>query len=154
MARSPLVFGMAAVFAGSTVVLATAGLAYREPLVLLVAAPFAVSTYFFWMQATGRLAARISRARRVSGGTARGSVAGGRRRRRSRGRGTGTADRRPPVDPSVAEARQVLGVDSDADGETIRRAYRDRVKDVHPDAPDGSEAAFKRVQAAYEQLSD
>ena len=45
-------------------------------------------------------------------------------------------------------------VDVDADDATIRAAYRDRVKVVHPDAPDGDEAAFKRVTAAYERLVD
>jgi curved DNA-binding protein CbpA len=56
--------------------------------------------------------------------------------------------------PSPAEARRVLGVDPEADASTIRRAYRERAKETHPDTEDGDEAAFKRVNAAYERLSD
>ena len=56
--------------------------------------------------------------------------------------------------PSAAEARRVLGVDADADEAAVRRAYRERAKETHPDTEDGDEAAFKRVNAAYERLSD
>jgi curved DNA-binding protein CbpA len=35
----------------------------------------------------------------------------------------------------------------------VRRAYREKVKQVHPDAEGGSEDAFKRVNEAYERLS-
>lgn len=163
---------MAAVFAGCTVVLTVAGLAYREPLVLVVAAPFAISTYFFWYQATGRLEARVhrraARAQRAATGGPGGfgagpredwRAAGNRRaggpRRGSRGsagarqqRSSGTAA------PSETEARRVLGVEREADRAAVRRAYRDRVKEVHPDAESGSEEAFRRVQAAYERLTD
>lgn len=40
-----------------------------------------------------------------------------------------------------------------ADAAEIRRAYRERVKDVHPDNG-GDRAAFMRVTAAYERLSE
>lgn len=164
---------MAAVFAGCTAVLTIAALAYREPLVLVVAAPFAVSTYFFWYQATGRLEARIrrraARARRRAdagrGGFGAGPredwrAAGDSRGRRAPGAGAAGArerERRPartPAGPSEAEARRVLGVDRGEDEEAVRRAYRDRVKEAHPDADSGSEEAFRRVQAAYERLRD
>jgi len=46
----------------------------------------------------------------------------------------------------------VLDVDPGADPEAIRRAYRQRAKETHPDRG-GSEAAFKAVQAAYEAIS-
>ena len=46
----------------------------------------------------------------------------------------------------------MLGVDTDADADAIRRAYRARVKETHPDADGGSEEAFKRVTDAYERL--
>lgn len=55
---------------------------------------------------------------------------------------------------TAREAYDVLDLDAGADADAIRAAYRDRVKDVHPDAPDGDEAAFRRVRAAYERLSD
>lgn len=43
---------------------------------------------------------------------------------------------------------EVLGVDADADEETVVRAYRRRVKETHPDQG-GSVAEFQRVQEAY-----
>ncbi|USZ72592.1 J domain-containing protein [Natronosalvus halobius] len=55
--------------------------------------------------------------------------------------------------PTTAEARSVLGVDPTADQATIKRAYRERVKDVHPDRG-GDEAEFKRVTAAYDRLRE
>lgn len=45
----------------------------------------------------------------------------------------------------------VLGVDPDADSDTIEAAYRNRVLETHPDAG-GSAEEFKRVKNAYEQL--
>ncbi|QSG14307.1 J domain-containing protein [Halapricum desulfuricans] len=55
--------------------------------------------------------------------------------------------------PTAAEAYRTLGVEPDAEQETIKRAYREKVKAVHPDTEDGDEAQFKRVKAAYERLS-
>jgi Zn-dependent protease with chaperone function len=69
----------------------------------------------------------------------------GRRRRRQRVQQTG---------PTPREASQVLGVAVDADESTVKRAYRERIKEVHPDADDGDEEEFKRVQEAYEVLTD
>jgi curved DNA-binding protein CbpA len=53
----------------------------------------------------------------------------------------------------VTEAARVLGVDPDADQSTVDDAYRERVKEVHPDAG-GDAERFKRVKQAYETLSD
>lgn len=47
----------------------------------------------------------------------------------------------------------VLGIDRDADDETIKRAYRHRAKETHPDRG-GSEAEFKRVKDAYEAIRE
>jgi ferredoxin len=47
----------------------------------------------------------------------------------------------------------VLGVDDDADDGEIKRAYRERVKETHPDQG-GSAAEFQLVQAAYEKVTD
>lgn len=55
--------------------------------------------------------------------------------------------------PTTAEAQSVLGVDPTADQATIKQAYRERVKDVHPDRG-GDEAEFKRVTAAYDRLRE
>lgn len=58
----------------------------------------------------------------------------------------GTAQAEPP-DP-VSAAFDVLGVSRNADLEDVERAYRERVKEVHPDQG-GNEAEFKRVREAY-----
>ena len=45
----------------------------------------------------------------------------------------------------------VLGLDPDADDEAIKRAYRQRAKETHPDHG-GSDTEFKRVRDAYEAI--
>lgn len=45
----------------------------------------------------------------------------------------------------------VLGLDPDADEDAIERAYRERVKETHPDQG-GSIEAFRAVRTAYERL--
>ncbi|WP_436911819.1 J domain-containing protein [Halosimplex marinum] len=79
-----------------------------------------------------------------------GARAGGQRRRR-RGRATAAAQR---SGPTVAEAYDTLGLDRGADEDAVKAAYREKVKEVHPDSPDGDEEAFKEVQSAYERLTD
>ena len=51
---------------------------------------------------------------------------------------------------------QVLGVDYDATTEQIRAAYRDLVRQYHPDAGlvGGTTLLFRRIQEAYEVLRD
>ncbi|ELY63974.1 J domain-containing protein [Natrinema versiforme] len=49
-------------------------------------------------------------------------------------------------------AREVLGVDADADDEAIREAFHAQVKRAHPDRESGSQSAFKLVTEAYERL--
>ncbi len=51
------------------------------------------------------------------------------------------------MDPTRA-AYAELGLDTDASVSAIKKAYRRRVKEVHPDQG-GDEAAFKRVREAY-----
>lgn len=53
----------------------------------------------------------------------------------------------------MASPYEVLGVDPDADRQTIERRYRELVKEVHPDAG-GSAAEFKRVKEAYREIVD
>lgn len=84
--------------------------------------------------------------------------AGGRRRRK---RATGGANRRrarrsAATSPGLSreEAYRALGLAPGADAAEVRRAYREKVKRVHPDADTGDEEAFKRVTRAYEILSD
>lgn len=49
-----------------------------------------------------------------------------------------------------------LGIDTDADTETIKRAYRNRIKETHPDVSDDPGAAeeFKRLTTARDVLVD
>lgn len=47
----------------------------------------------------------------------------------------------------------VLGIDPDADDATVVDAYRERVKEVHPDQG-GSAEAFQRVTEAYQRIRD
>lgn len=50
---------------------------------------------------------------------------------------------------------QILGVSQDASADEIKRAYRKRARELHPDyAGAGSEDAFKELSVAYEILSD
>jgi curved DNA-binding protein CbpA len=53
----------------------------------------------------------------------------------------------------VESPYEVLGVPPDVDEETLNEAYRERVKEAHPDQG-GSVEAFMRVQAAYEAALD
>jgi hypothetical protein len=66
----------------------------------------------------------------------------------TRSRATGGA---VTVDPRTREACDVLGVDPDDDLEAVRCAYRERVKETHPDRG-GDREEFKRVRWAYEYL--
>lgn len=74
--------------------------------------------------------------------------------------GPGGANRRGPsaaastVGPSPAEAYRILGLEPGAGDEAVRRAYREKVKKVHPDTDTGDEESFKRVNRAYERLTD
>jgi len=74
---------------------------------------------------------------------------GGPRGQRARGGGQTVAE-----GPTPAEAARVLGVTPDADRARIKAAYRQKVKSAHPDTDEGSEEAFKRVNRAYETLTD
>ncbi|MFC4406598.1 J domain-containing protein [Haloarchaeobius iranensis] len=190
MRDSPLLFGLAAVFAGLTTVLLVVAIVTRELFVLGIAAPLAVTTYLFWFQASGKLRERVDAGtyrdafgqrrraaeqkaaegprgprsrfgrearraaeerRRRARAAAAGAGQGGRRQRgqRERRRAPRTTD-----GPSRNEALDRLDLDSGADQADVRAAYREKVKEVHPDTTGGDEEAFKRVTAAYDRLSE
>lgn len=48
----------------------------------------------------------------------------------------------------------ILGVSSDASQEEIKKAYRKRARETHPDANGGKDGDFAKVSEAYEILSD
>ena len=167
MSSSGLVVGLGSVFAGLTVVLGVLGFAYN-PVALVLAVPFLVVTYFLWYHASGRLHASVRRqASGARGGESTGGFGAGPReewtgpRRGQEGFNTGTggtnrgrATAQQRFVPSRTESYRVLGLDPGADEAAVRSAYRERVKEVHPDTEEGNEQAFKRVNEAYERLSD
>lgn len=65
------------------------------------------------------------------------------------GSGDGTRSR------DELRALEVLGLDPDADFEAVKRAWRTRAKEVHPDVKPGDEQAadeFRKLQVSYEVL--
>jgi len=74
-----------------------------------------------------------------------GHSADGRDRRNERRSGP---SRRPTPTPDEA-AYAVLGLPEGASEDAVRRAYRERVKEVHPDQG-GDEEEFRRVRKAYD----
>lgn len=171
---------LATVFAGLAVMVTLVAFTY-EPFVVILALLFGAVAYFMWYQASGRLTRRIYRAvenqaRHNDGHTERGGfgagpretrsewtrragLGGGRRRRRdTRHRRERTErNRGGVVDQSTlttAQAYDILDIDPGVEEPAIKQAYRQKVKDVHPDTDAGSEEAFKRVNEAYEHLTN
>ena len=77
---------------------------------------------------------------------------GGAGRRRARTDGARIGPRADEI--TAREAYDRLGLDPDADAEAVKRAYREKVKEVHPDTRDGDEDEFKRIKTAYERLEE
>jgi len=158
VSQSRILLALASVFAGIAVVTTISSLVYATPVPLAVAAPTGATAYVFWYQGTGRLKRRVRR----RAFDARAGPSGAFDARAGFGaRATGTGARReryrpPPSStsgPTRREAAGVLGVEVGAGEREVRRAYRERVKEVHPDRG-GDEERFRRVAAAYERLSE
>ncbi|WP_410766920.1 J domain-containing protein [Haloferax sp. DFSO60] len=182
MDRDRLVLGLAAVFAGLTMLLVVLAFVY-QPFLLALALPFGATTYFMYSSVSGRLEEQFRRQRANAdefGGF------GARRQRESSTGGFGAGPRgdpregpragryrnvggreyqyeyqrrqRPPQQPrngmSRKKALRTLGLDADATQEEIKDAYRRLVKETHPDSKSGDQEAFKRVSKAYERLSE
>ena len=186
MTNRAIVVGMAATFIGLTALLLVAGVVV-SPVLLAVAVPFAVVSYFLWYHASGRLQDRVQReatragpgerararqraraaehrrsAHRAAGATDGGFGRGATGEARGRGgrvgaggaRGGDPRDRAPSTsEMTEREAYATLGLDRTADSETIRTAYREQAKRLHPDGESGDEAAFKKLNEAYELLT-
>jgi hypothetical protein len=176
-----LLFGLAAVLAGIAVLEFVLAFVY-SPALLAIAVPFGAAAYLIWYQASGRLRERVEsgragshrRAEAETGGFGAGpresfsgrsgfrqraeerrARAGGAQTRGARaGGGASGARTVRNSGPTPAEAYRVLGLDADADSEAVRRAYRQKVKSVHPDRESGDEDEFKRVKEAYEVLNE
>jgi len=54
----------------------------------------------------------------------------------------------------TADLYAALDVPRDADHAAIRRAYRLKARDTHPDTPNGSKASFALVKLAHDTLTD
>ena len=165
--------GVAGVFAVLTAVLTIVGL-LANPAVLVLALMFGASTYLMYYHLSGKMAASVYRRveRRAAAETrtnGRGGFGAGPRQeweapgddrrarrtaRQARERRTNRQRVRGPSGPSPAEAYNRLGLDPTADQSAVKQAYRDRVKETHPDTDGGSEREFKQVKDAYETLTD
>lgn len=120
----------------------------------LVAIPFAITAVVLWRQATTRLTRnrqhrRSPRQRGRDDNRHRSDHADPYRGHQQTASGEIQSQR---THVSAAEARSVLEISSDADKAAVREAYRQRIKEVHPDQG-GEEEEFRRVTAAYERLS-
>lgn len=106
-----------------------------------------------WEPPRDGASARQAGARGRQAGRQRGE---GRRRQQRRRERTQQSGRAAPGGSglSTAEAYSRLGLDSSADQSAVKSAYRQKVKEVHPDTDGGDEQSFKRVKEAYERLSD
>lgn len=152
--RSPVLLGVASVLAGTTAIFGVFGVVYN-PILFVAALPFGAATYVVWRHATGQLGARV-RERATPFEADRDAGTAGRRASPGPGARPGPGrERDPPAEPaspSRLEAARVLEVDPDADDEAIRVAFRERARELHPDAPDGDAEAFQDVIAAYDRL--
>jgi hypothetical protein len=166
--RDRIVQGLTVAFGGMSLALVLVGVA-TNPALLVLAAVFAVVAGILYYQASGRLARRVyrrvERQAAVDGGTraGRGGFGAGPRAewrgprrgpRDGRGRGPGPRRSEQRNEPSDRKAYATLGLEPGAPQTAVRDAYRDRIKEVHPDAEGGDEAAFREVQEAYEVLSE
>ncbi|QKY17290.1 J domain-containing protein [Halorubrum sp. CBA1229] len=182
MTNRTIIVGMAATFIGLTALLLVAGVVV-SPVLLAVAVPFGVVSYFLWYHASGKLRDRVRREAARAGPTEREQA-----RRRARtaehrrsarrtagatdggfggaaagpgGGGPGAGGRRDPRDRAPPtggmterDAYETLDLDRTAGQEAIRESYRERAKRLHPDGEDGDEEAFKELNEAYETLKN
>lgn len=158
-----------------TALVAIMTVAFREPVLVVMLVPLALLTYAFWYRSSGKLRERIiqsgTRSRRGRGSETGGFGAGPRegfesargqrareawerRQREQRAGGARGGRGGPQPSPSISksEAYRRLGVEPGADESTVKRAYREKVKEVHPDRG-GDEETFKKVTEAYETLT-
>jgi len=142
--ESRLLIGMAAVFAGTTVLFAMFGIVY-SPVLLVVAAVFGVVTYVFWTHGTGRLAARVyERVERQAASNAKGGqrsrVGRGERRTRAGDGGFGAGPREEWIPPGDRRRGGQRGRQQADPRQRRRQTGRDR-RNRAPRSSDGPTAA-------------
>ncbi len=165
--------GIAVVFGLLTAVLTVVGI-LASPAVLFLALLFAASTYLMYYHLSGKMAANVyDRVERRAATDGRGGFGAGPREEWDPprdGRARRTADRvreararrqrasrqrvQQSSGPTPAEAYSRLDLDPGADEHAVKQAYRERVKETHPDTDGGDEREFKRVKVAYETLTE
>lgn len=177
MVRDTVGLALAGVLAGLAATLFVASVAV-QPFLVVAAIPFAAGAYLVWQASIGEYAARgvsaseasRARARRAReandraasdghGGTTAGERQRSRNDERTRAAGRRRASGRERVRGETdtlarREAARVLGVDADAEPAAVRSAYRERVKEVHPDTDGGDAETFQKVNDAYERLQE
>jgi len=75
---------------------------------------------------------------------------------------TGSSSETRKPEPPLSSPHEILGVEQDASPEEIRKAYRELAGKYHPDKVahlgdefrEMAEERFKRIQEAYQKLSD
>ena len=179
-----LTTGLAVVLGGLTVVLAVVGLVESPAVLVLAATFGAATYFVYYHASgrmADRVYRRVEQQARVDGGRRRQTGAGPRREwepprdgasarqagggararqtggsRRQRGKRRERRTRAPSASDEISatEAYSRLGLDSGSDQSSVKAAYRQKVKEVHPDTDSGDEQSFKRVKEAYERLND
>ena len=182
MTNRAIVVGMAATFIGLTALLLVAGIVVSPVLLPVAVPFAAVAYFLWYHasgrlrdrvrreaaqagpgeRARARQRARAAEHRRsayraagaTDGGFGRGAAGSAREGWSEAGTRTGDPRDRAPSTGGMSEreAYETLGLDRSADSETVRSAYRERAKRLHPDGEDGDEAAFKELNEAYELL--
>ena len=59
-----------------------------------------------------------------------------------------------PPESIEQQALPRAGQEKILSADDVKAAYRERVKETHPDSKTGDEEAFKQVNRAYERLTD
>jgi hypothetical protein len=139
-----IVAWMVLTFGVMTLVLVGVGIVVN-PVILGLAAVFALTTGLMYYHLSGQMAASVYRHVEQQAATNGQTGAGGSHT---------TPKSEDEISITEKEAYEVLGVPLGSDDEAVTEAYRDRIKEAHPDTDGGSEEEFKRVKDAYEILQE
>jgi hypothetical protein len=138
-----IVAWMVLTFGLMTLALVVVGIVVN-PVILALAGIFALTSGLMYYHLSGQMAADVYR-RVEQQATAHGQPGAG---------GSSNPAEDDELNISEQDAYEALGVPADADQETIKEAYRQQIKEAHPDTDGGSEEEFKRIKDAYELLQE